>query len=82
MQHPKVFEAAGVDVSADGASRIMAFVTPTPDHRLEKALAKDLRRWCKEHLDRYEVSPYIAFVEDSSRARACAVQRFKPGKIE
>jgi benzoate-CoA ligase family protein len=77
MAHEAVSEAAVVGVTADDASRVMAFVIVRDQVTADEALAQDLRRWCKSHLRRYEYPHFVEFVDDFPRTVTGKVQRFK-----
>ena len=82
MKHPAVSEAAVIGLNVDDVSRIKAFVirakAPGQDGASsEDELAEQLRGWCKQHLRRYEVPHYVAFVEDFPRTLTGKVQRYR-----
>ena len=82
VRHPAVSEAAVIGAYIDEVSRIKAFVIPTEQPTDADGLADELRRWCKQHLRRYEYPHVVEFVEDLPRTATGKVQRFKLREAE
>ena len=80
--HEAVSEAAVIGVSIEDVSRIKAFVICASPPTDTPALADELRRWCKQHLRRYEYPHVVEFVEDLPRTPTGKVQRFKLREAE
>jgi benzoate-CoA ligase family protein len=82
VRHDFVSEAAVIGVQVDDISRIKAFVIAASPPDDVESLADELRRWCKEHLRRYEYPHLVEFVEDLPRTATGKVQRFKLREAE
>jgi len=60
--HPAVHEAAAIAVPAElGEDEILVAVVLKPGQR---ATARDIAQWCREHLAPQKVPRYVVFVED------------------
>jgi benzoate-CoA ligase family protein len=75
MEHPRVAGVGVVGVSADGTTRLAAFVE-CPDGGDEQ-LAEELRALCKARLRRYEYPHFVHFVGRLPRTLTGKVQRFR-----
>jgi benzoate-CoA ligase family protein len=85
VQHPAVSEAAVIGVLLEDMSRIKAFVicaSGAPEGPDADSLADELRKWCKDHLRRYEYPHVVEFVEDLPRTPTGKVQRYKLREAE
>ncbi|MGQ0798428.1 MAG: benzoate-CoA ligase family protein [Methanobacteriota archaeon] len=77
VEHPAVAEAAVVGVTVTGLNRAKAFIVLRAGHVGSEGLAGELRRWCKERLERYEYPHLVEFVADLPKTMTGKIQRFK-----
>jgi benzoate-CoA ligase family protein len=77
MEHPAVAEAAVTGFSADGLTRIRAWIVLTTGRAGSDELARGLREWCKSHLERYQYPHVIDFVDELPRTALGKIERFK-----
>ena len=82
VRHPAVSEAAVIGVLVEDISRIKAFVICGEEPAEPDRLADELRRWCKDHLRRYEYPHVIDFVDDFPRTATGKIQRFRLREAE
>lgn len=76
-RHPAVGRAAVVGVEEDHHMIVKAYVVAAGEVDDEAALALELQRICKEHLERHRYPRVIEFVEALPTASNGKIQRFK-----
>jgi benzoate-CoA ligase family protein len=77
LEHSAVNEAAVVGLSADGLTRMRAWIVLAPGHVGSIELSDELREWCKSHLERYQYPHMIDFVDRLPRTATGKIERFK-----
>ncbi|MDP9607957.1 MULTISPECIES: benzoate-CoA ligase family protein [Streptomyces] len=76
QRHPDVVEAAVVGVETDRLTRIKAFIVLRDGCLGDDALARELRRWCKDRLAGHQFPHLVEFVADLPKTPTGKVQRF------
>ena len=76
-EHPKVDGVGVVGFTADGTTRIAAYVECSVVATDEAVLTGELQAWCKERLRRYEYPHMVRVVDDLPRTLTGKVQRFR-----
>jgi benzoate-CoA ligase family protein len=77
MEHPAVAESAVVGISADGFTKIKAFVITKGNAAAGDALVAELQEHCKSHLQRYQYPHLIEFVPELPKTVTGKIQRYK-----
>ncbi|WP_024519955.1 benzoate-CoA ligase family protein [Bradyrhizobium sp. Tv2a-2] len=67
ITHPAVAEVAVTPQNVDGLSRIRASVVLARGLVGSNSLARELQKWCQDHLERYKYAHIICFVEHLPR---------------
>ncbi len=77
MEHPAVAESAVVGISAEGFTKIKAFVITKGNAAAGDALVAELQEHCKSHLQRYQYPHLIEFVPELPKTVTGKIQRYK-----
>jgi benzoate-CoA ligase family protein len=77
MEHPSVAESAVVGISADGFTKIKAFVITKGGATANDALVAELQEHCKSRLQRYQFPHMIEFVPELPKTVTGKIQRYK-----
>lgn len=76
IAHEAVVEAAAVEVKVQGLTQIKTFVVA--DTALDlSTLEQELRRWCKQQLQRHQYPHYLQFVSELPKTATGKIQRYK-----
>jgi acyl-coenzyme A synthetase/AMP-(fatty) acid ligase len=77
MEHPSVAESAVVGISADGFTKIKAFVITKGGATANDALVAELQEHCKSRLQRFQFPHMIEFVPELPKTVTGKIQRYK-----